>query len=274
MKRIGLVLMAIVAIAYLMPASMAQSSQPVTVKGYVYNGGLPVEGVKVQIYTWDGEHMGTSPQKTTTTQTIDGVPGAFEFKNVPYDSSKTFQYVIQAEKDGSQAHAMVYVAPPQRSGDIPKAEIIILDLSMWDWKTNLEGMVQSGNLEANALPIAGANVTIYTRDQNGTIGQTPVATAKTGNDGKFNIENVLGYGQYQAVVIKDNHIDKVNFTVYKQETHILSTMTGILLSTPTPTATAKPTTGGGSGGFFGIPGFEAVLALAALSGTALYLKKR
>ncbi len=273
MKRIAFVLMAILVIALLAPACMAQSSQQLTIKGYVYNGGLPADGARVQIYTWDGERMGTSPQKTTTTQSIDGVAGAFEFKNVPYDPSKTFQYVIQAEKDGKQAHAMVYTVPPQKAGQAPKVETIILDLNMWDWKSTLTGMVQSGNLAENALPIVGATVNVYPV-KNGTVSTTAAVTATTDGTGQFNIPNALDYGQYQAVALtKDNHVAKTNFTAYKQETNINLVMTDIILATPTPTPTRKPS-GSSGGGFFGLPGFEAVLALAALSGAALYLKKR
>ncbi|AFC99596.1 hypothetical protein Mtc_0835 [Methanocella conradii HZ254] len=272
-KRIGFILMAIMLIALMAPACMAQSAQTVVnVKGYVYKGALPVDGAKVQIYSWDGEKMGTSPMSTTVSATIDGLSGAFEFKNVPYDPSKTFNWVVQAEKDGAQAHAMVYIVPPQQAGEAPKAEPIVLDLGMWDWKTDLRGMVQSGNLATNALPISDATVKIYARDANGTVGTTPVATAITDASGQFDIPNVLGYGQYQAVAItKDNHVARTNFTAYQQETHVNLVMTDIILATPTPTA--KPG-GSTSGGFFGLPGFEAVLALAALSGTSLFLRRR
>ncbi len=86
----------------------------------------------------------------------------------------------------------------------------------------------------------------------------------------------LGYGLYQAVVTATvngkPYIEKLNFTAYQQETNINVVMSGVILATPTPTSTTKPTSGGG--GLFGLPGFEVVLALAALSGTALYLKKR
>ncbi len=273
MKRIGFILLAMIAIAFLAPASMAQSTQTVNFKGYVYSGALPVDGAQVQIYTWDGQHMGTSPMATTSSGSIGGVAGAFEFKNVPYDPSKTFNWVVGANKGGSQAHAMVYILPPGSAGQMPKVEPIILDLNMWDWKTDLTGMVQSGNLAENALPIAGTSISIYPVD-NGTIGTTAVATATSDGSGQFEIQNVLNYGQYQAVgITKDNHVAKTNFTAYKQETHINLVMTDIILATVNPTA--RPTkNAGGSGGFFGLPGFEAVLALIALSGAALLVIRK
>ncbi len=271
-KRIGFILMAITLIALMAPACMAQSSQTVTVKGTVYNGALPVDGAKVQIYSWDGEKMGTSPMSTTVTAPINGVSGSFEFKNVPYDPSKTFNWVVQAEKDGVQAHAMVYIVPPQQAGDEPKVEPIVLDLRMWDWKTDLTGMVQSGNLAINALPIKDATVKIYAIDANGTVGTTPLAIASTDASGQFHIANILGYGRYQAVAVtKDNHVAITNFTAYQQETHINLVMTDVILATPTPTA--KPGQGT-SGGLFGLPGFEAALALIAISGAALLIRRR
>jgi PGF-CTERM protein len=278
-KRIGLILLAILVIALLLPAlGTAQSAQTVTVTGTVYTGALPVNGAKVQIYSWDGTSMGTAPQSTTYTQVINGVAGSFEFDNVPYDPSKTFNWVVQAQNDMGAAHAMVYVLPSDATHPLPAVQPIILDLKMWDWKTDLTGMVQSGNMAQQGIAIPNANVSIYTRDSNGTIGQTPVATTMTGSDGQFDIKNILDYGQYQAVVnavINNNHyVNKINFTAYQQQTPILATMTQIILATPTPTPTPSANKPGSGGGLFGIPGFEAILALAAIGGAALVLRRK
>lgn len=278
MKRIGFILLAIMAIAFLVPAlSMAQSTQTVDITGNVYNGAIAVNGVKVQIYNWDGKNMGTSPDATTMTQTINGRQGSFEFKSVPYDSSKTYQYVIQAQSDLGTAHALVYILPPDNAHPAPEVlEPINLDMKMWDWKTDLTGMVQTGNMGQDAVPIPGATVTIYSRD-NGTVGTTPLATATTDSTGQFEIKNVLSYGQYEAAVaavVNNNHYsDTVDFTAYQQETNILSTMTHVIIVTATPTTTPSGGSNGGNG-FMGMPGFEVVLALVALGGVALYMRKK
>jgi len=278
-KRIGFIIvamMAIMAIAFLTPACMAQSMQTVSINGYVYSGALPMGGAKVQIYSWDGKSMGNAPLKTVTTNDGGRGTGSFTFSNVPYDSSKTFNYVVEAEMNDRTAFALVHVVPAETSTETPKVEPIVMDLAMDSWVTDLTGTVQSGNLLANAIGVKNANISIYERNQtDGSVLPGIKATAVTDADGKFEVKN-LPYGLYQAVVTasvnNNNYQEKVDFTVYQQETHINAIMSQILLSTPTPTPTPGPS--GSSGGLFGIPGFEAVLALVALSGTALILRKR
>ncbi len=284
MKRIGFILIAIVAIAFLIPAlSTAQSTsiQTVNINGYVYSGALPVDGAKVQVYSWDGKNMGNAPLKTVTTSDgSNGITGSYVLKNVPYDPDKTFQYVVMASKDDRTAYALVHIVPPEAAGEYPKAEPIVMDLTMDSWVSDLTGTVQSGNLLQNAIGVTGANVSIYSRDETtGAISPMTTATSITDMNGKFEVKEIP-YGLYQAVVTavvnSANYKEKVNFTVYQQETHVNVIMTNVMLATPTPTPLPTKKPSGNSSGLFGmgIPGFEAILALAAIGGTALFFRKK
>jgi PGF-CTERM motif len=282
-KRIGFVLIAIVAMALFVPAlGMAQSSVLLDVTGTVYNGALPVNGATVQIYSWNGQVMGTSPLATTYTKTINGVDGSFEFDSVPYYPSQAqpFEYAIEAQNNGAQAHAMAYVLAPENANETYEVEPIIMDLSMWDWTTDLTGIVQSGNLNPDASGVANANVAIYQLDQNGTAQQTAAASATTGSSGQFEIRNALKYGDYEAVVTAtyngNTYTKDANFTVYEQETHLNIPMTGLTIkASPTATPPAPHSGSTTEGGFLGMPGFESLLALVAIGGAAaLLIRKR
>jgi 5-hydroxyisourate hydrolase-like protein (transthyretin family) len=287
-KRIGFVLIAIVAMALLVPAlgtAQSTSTMTVDVTGNVYSGALPVNGATVQIYSWNGQSMGTSPLATTYSKTINNIDGSFDFQGVPYDPSQAqpFEYVIMAQNNGAQAHAMVYVIAPENANETYDVQHVNLDLAMWDWKTDLTGIVQSGNLNQDASGIPNAQINIYPVDQNGTVGQTAVASTTTDSNGQFEIKNVLNYGQYQAVITAtyngNNYISKPNFTAYEQEYLLNVPMTGINIApkaTPTPNAGKSGSSGNTkSSGFFGIPGFESILALVAIGGAAaLMIRKR
>lgn len=282
-KRIGFVLIAIMAMALVVPAlGTAQSAMvPLTVTGYVYNGALPVNGATVQIYSWNGQVMGTSPLATTYTNTNNGIGGYFEFDSVPYYPSQAqpFEYVIEAQNNGAQAHAMIDVVAPENANESYDVQPLILDLSMWDWTTDLTGIVQSGNLNPDASGIPNANIQIYQVDANGTVSHTATASTTTGSTGQFQIENALKYGDYQAVVTAaydgNNYINTANFTVYEQDTQLNIPMTGISIkASPTPTPPAPHSGSTKTGGFLGMPGFESLLALAAIGGAALLIRKR
>jgi flagellar hook assembly protein FlgD len=284
-KRIGFVLIAIVAMALLVPAmGTAQNTIPLDITGNVYKGALPVDGATVQIYSWNGQSMGSSPLATTYSGLVNNVDGSFEFASVPYDPTQAnpFEYVIVAQNNGAQAHAMVYVLAPENANESYEVEHVNLDLSMWDWKTDLTGIVQSGNLNPDGSGIANANIEIYPMDQNGTVSQTAAASTTTGSNGQFEIQSILNYGQYQAVVTASynggNYITKANFTAYEQETLLDIPMTGLSIkASPTATPPAHSGSNGGvaKSGFFGLPGFESILGLIAIAGVAaLLIRKR
>jgi len=201
-------------------------------------------GAKVQLYSWDGKNMGNSPLKTVTTKDGSTGTGSFSFTNVPYDSSKTFNYVVKAELNDRTAYALVHIVPPKTAGETAKAEAVVLDLAMDSWVTDLTGTVQSGNLLDRAIGVQGANVTIYERNQtDGTVLPGVKATAVTDMNGKVEIKN-LPYGLYEAVVTATvsgkNYQEKVDFTAYQQETHINAIMSQLMLATPTPRRRPSP----------------------------------
>ena len=69
MKWIGIILMAIIAIAFIIPQTVAAQvvgTQLVTVSGAVDSGALPISGAKVQLLTWDGKNMGQAIKTATT----------------------------------------------------------------------------------------------------------------------------------------------------------------------------------------------------------------
>jgi len=281
-KRIGFVLIAIVAMALFVPALGTAQTVMLDVTGTVYNGALPVNGATVQIYSWNGQVMGTSPLATTYTKTINGVDGSFEFDSVPYYPSEAqpFEYAIEAQNNGAQSHAMAYVLAPENANESYEVEPLIMDLSMWDWTTDLTGIVQSGNLNADASGVANANVAIYPVDQNGTVGQTAAATATSDSSGQFEIKNALKYGDYEAVITAPyngaTYTKDLNFTIYEQETHLNIPMTGLTIKA-SPTVTPSPPHNGNTakGGFLGMPGFESLLGLVAIAGAAaLLIRKR
>lgn len=273
-KWINIILMAIVAIAFIIPAQGVAAQvvgvQTVTITGAVYSGALPMSGAKVQLMTWDGKSMGV-PLKTTTTSDGSVNPkGYFQFKGVPYDASKPFNYVVMASKDDATAYAMVHIVAPVKAGQQPLAEPIFLDFDMDSWVSDVVGTVQSGNI-VPVVPVQGAQVTLYSVDQ--TTNQTtkvegitnPVSTDELGH---FRFPGLM-YGFYKVDVVKDNKGSSQAFTVYQQETNVNVIIRDLIL-------TVKPSTkpGNQTGGWLPIPGFEALAMLVAFAGAAFVVSRR
>lgn len=276
-KWIGIILMAIVAIAFIIPAQTVAAQvvgiQMVSVSGAVYSGALPIAGAKVQLFSWDGSSMGQAIKTATTSDGTVNPKGYFQLNNVPYDSTKAFNYVVMASKDDATAYAMVHVVPAANAGQKAIAEPVYLDFGMDSWVSDVTGMVQSGNIDP-MVPVQGAQVTLYSIDkatnQTFKVEGGFANPATTDQLGHYEFKD-LPYGFYKIDVVKDNKGVSTPFTVYQQETHVNSIITSLILKvTPTP----KPGQSSGSGLPFGIPGFEAFAMLAAFAGAAYFVSRR
>jgi PGF-CTERM protein len=275
-KWIGIILMAIVAIAFIIPQTVAAQVvgiQTVTVSGAVYSGALPISGAKVSLLTWDGKTMGQAIKTGTTSDGSVNPKGYFQFNNVPFDTNKSFNYVIEAEKDDATAFAMVHVVAVEAAGQKAIAEPIYLDFGMDSWVSDLTGTVQSANIEPLGL-VQGATVTLYAVDP--STGQTAKVEgsftnpATTDARGGYEFTN-LPYGFYKVDVVKNNYIESTTFTVFQQETHVNTIISGLIMQiTPTPIPGQKPS----SGLPFGIPGFGVAAMLIAFVGAAYFVSRR
>ena len=277
MKWIGIILMAIIAIAFIIPQTVAAQVvgiQTVTVSGGVYSGALPISGAKVQLLTWDGKTMGQSIKTATTSDGSVNPKGYFQFNNVPFDTNKSFNYVIEASKDDATAFAMVHVVPIEEAGQKAIAEPVYLDFGMDSWVSDVTGTVQSANIKPLGL-VQGATVTLYVIDQTtnktAKVEGAAFANPTTTNElGAYEFKD-LPYGFYKVDVVKNNYIQSTTFTVYQQETHVNTIISGLIMQI---TATARPGEKPGSGLPFGIPGFEAAAMLVAFVGAAYFVSRR
>jgi PGF-CTERM protein len=276
-KWIGIILMAIVAIAFIIPQTVAAQQvvgiQTVTVSGAVYSGALPISGAKVQLLTWDGTTMGQAIKTATTSDGSVNPKGYFQFNNVPFDANKSFNYVIEASKDDATAFAMVHVVAAEAAGQKAISEPVYLDFGMDSWVSDVTGTVQSANIKPLGL-VQGATVTLYVVDQ--TTNQSSKVEGSFSNPATTNELgayefNDLPYGFYKVDVVKNNYIQSTYFTVYQQETHVNTIISGLIMQiTPTP----APGQSSGSGLPFGIPGFGVAAMLVAFVGAAYFVSRR
>ena len=132
---------------------------------------------------------------------------------------------------------MVHVVAPEALGQKAIAEPIYLDFGMDSWVSDVTGTVQSANIEPLGL-VQGATVTLYAIDT--TTGQTAKVEGAFSNpattDAKGGYEfKDLPYGTYKVDVVKNNYIQSSTFTVYQQETHVNTIISGLIMQiTPTP----------------------------------------
>ena len=117
------------------------------------------------------------------------------------------------------------------------------------------------------MPVPGVKLTLYTIDPvSGN--KTVLLDNKVTNSAGQYVYNIP-YGSYVVRAEKSGQYGEQSFAAYQQiASTSLSTNLPVPSPTPTPVPTATPGTSGTS-----TPGFEAFVALIALLGGALYLRR-
>ncbi len=130
------------------------------------------------------------------------------------------------------------------------------------WST--QGQVTS---TSNIQPVPGVKMTLYSYDP--ATGNRTVAVDNKVTNSIGQVVYNIPYGSYIVRAEKSGQYGEQSFAVFQQVTSTsLSTNLPIPSPTPTPAPTATPGPSGTT-----TPGFEAFVALIALLGGALYLRR-
>jgi PGF-CTERM protein len=262
-----LIIIACVLFALVAPLqAIAQSAYYGTVSGTVYSQAFRAPGVKVTLYSMDpSSHMPVDQIATATTDPS----GEFSFPYVVFQPGGQFQYQVRAQRGSDAAFAWVYALPAD--GDVPVyVGPINMDLStpsqtsdvtVTVWST--QGQVTS---HSNLAPVPGVKMTLYSLDT--ASGNRTVVVDNKITDANGQVGYTVPYGTYVVRAEKSGQYGEQSFAVYQQ---ITSTSLSANLPIPSPTPTPAPTATPGPSS--STPGFEAVVALIALLGGALYLRR-
>lgn len=244
MKRLLYILIAALAICLCLPGVSLAQSGTVTIGGSVFQGGnLPAYGATVQLYTWDGSNMGTTPLATARTDEN----GRFSFGEQTVDLSTPFPYAVKASVDQFSGYALVYVTQSAGSQRLVAAPISI-DISSPSGTGKLTGHVQSGSSIPVGEAIPNATVTLYRKGSSGAVTKVGGITnpVTTDSKGKFEFA-ALPYGLYAIEATKGTMGNSVNTTIYQQESKVTVKLTDtgipyspIVATIATPTATVAP----------------------------------
>jgi PGF-CTERM protein len=248
--------------------ALAQSAYYGDVKGTVYSQAFRANNVKVTLWTMDPVTHVQDAQVGSPVMTNE--KGEFAFSYAPFKVGKQFQYMVRAEKGSDVAIAWVYSLPAE--GDIPVyVAPINMDLSVPSqtseatvtvWST--EGTVTRNS---NLVPVPGVKLTLYTLDTSSGNKTVLLDNKMTNAAGQYVFN--IPYGTYVVRAEKSGQYGEQSFAVYQQ---ITSTSLSTNLPVPSPTPTPAPTATPGPSST-ATPGFETVVALIALLGGALYLRR-
>jgi PGF-CTERM protein len=264
-----LIIIACVLFALLVPLqAFAQTGKYYAdIKGTVYSQAFRQPNVKVTLWTMDPtSHV----QDTQVGQAVyTDSRGDFVFPYVAFDRSSQFQFMVRADKGSTSAIAWVYALGDE--GDLPAyVSPINLDLStpsgnsevtVTVWST--EGTVTRNS---NLVPVPGAKLTLYSTDPASGNKTVVIDNKYTDSNGQY-VFNVP-YGTYVVRAEKSDFYNQQPFVANQQ-----ATATSLSTNMPVPSATPTPSAGPTSGPNTPTPGFEAVVALIALLGGALYLRR-
>jgi Cna protein B-type domain. len=237
------------------------------VEGTVFSQILKIPGATVTLYTLSSG--GVQSENIHTTYTDSN--GFFAFKDVAFDSDKQFQYMVRAEKGNDYSIAWVYALPPDPTSNDSKlayVPVLSLDLSTPSRNSDLTVTVWSTEGQtteySNLETVPGAKLTLYSLDANGN--RTMLIDNKiTDSNGKY-VFNVP-YGMYAVSAEKSgSYGEQKSFPVF-QQTSTATVITNLPVPTAIPTTVPTATPGTTT------PGFEAIVALIALLGGVLYLRR-
>lgn len=268
MRITRLIIITCVLFALLVPLQVFAQSEKFygNVEGTVFNQALRVSGATVKLYTLSAS--GVQDQLIGTTTTNNN--GDFSFPYVAFDTGKQFQYMVRAEKGNNVAIAWVYaldkegpdvpiyVAPISLDLSIPSQES---EVTLTVWST--EGKVTS---HSNLEPVPGAKLTLYSYDP--ASGNKTLLYDNKITDANGQYTFTVPYGMYIARAERSGQYSGEQIFPAYQQSVSPGLFTNLPVPSPTPSPTATPEPTGTS-----TPGFEAIVALIALLGGALYLRR-
>ncbi|OPY28800.1 MAG: hypothetical protein A4E28_01324 [Methanocella sp. PtaU1.Bin125] len=278
MRYTRLIIIACVLFALIAPMqALAQSASYYgDVKGTVYSQAFKAPGAKVTLYTWDPVNRMQLDEKASA-YTDDS--GNFNFNYVVFQPDRQFQYVVRADKGSSSALALVYALPPTNDSSVYVAPIN-MDLSVPSMYTDATVTVWSTQAttttHTNLGPVPGVKLLLYAVDM-ASGNRSLIGSSYTTDANGQHTYTGLPYGLYVARAESMGQAAEQSFAAY-QQIRSVDIYSSLPIPSPTPTPKPSATAGPGgnnqtSGGGFGIPGFEAVAALIALLGGALYLRR-
>jgi PGF-CTERM protein len=238
------------------------------VKGTVFSQAFKISGATVSL--WSLTSSGVQDQKISTVYTNSN--GVFSFPYVAFEPDQPFQYMVRADKGSDSAIAWVYSLPGDPTDNDTRLAYVApisMDLSIPSRDSEVTVTVWSTEGQtteySNLVPVPGVKLSMYSVDPASGNRTLLLDNKITDSIGQY-IFNVP-YGMYIVRAEKSGMFGEQSFAAYQQGVATgLSTDIPIPSVTPTPGPETTPVPSS-------TPGFEAIAALIALIGGALYLRR-